>query len=374
MNPLLSKLDSGIFFTKNLFGVWLCVEDCARALPLCRHVLAILGPGRSALAFARTRPQSHPAVLTLEAWSQLYESCAALAEQCGLQRDMLGHLLSYRYGTFDSENAQRLFGWSYKPGSEAQFMSFLWQEMMPGSLLSDPLRRGLSHATYVKRVGSDNNNIDTVFHAPQPIAVLAMDAVYHDGKPTRDEFFHLASLLVLDDGQVAFLLAFADDFEVLKFFQGLIFIGNHLCEVMAAASSLFGCPPWSVRGGELLWFGLDIAEEGGSEVAVLTALRAREGLPWRADLYELIHWVNFVLHPGHVSFVRNGGDVSGALDELTASKIDATQVKKEHLAHLFKNNKNNNSNNNNNNSSGHRVPAACTNSSSDQNPNQTKTH
>ncbi|CAE8629153.1 unnamed protein product [Polarella glacialis] len=256
---------------------------------------------------------------------------------------MLAHLLGYRYATFDTEKAQRMFGWSYKPGSEAQFMSVLWQEMMPGSLLSDPLRRDLSRATYVKRVGSDNNNnnIDTAFHARQPIAVLAMDAVYHDGRPNWDEFFHLASLLVLDDGQVALLLAFADDFEENEFFQGLIFIGNHLCEVMAAASSLFGCPPWSVRGEELLWFGLDIAEECGSEVAALTALREREGLSWRANLDELIQGgVHFVLHPGRVSFVRNGDDFSGAVDELTASEIDATQVKKEHLAHLFKNNNN----------------------------------
>ncbi|CAE8641502.1 unnamed protein product, partial [Polarella glacialis] len=109
-----------------LFGVWLCVEDCARSLPLCRHVLAILGRYRCALAFARTRPQSHPAVLTLDAWSRLYESCVDVAEHCGLHRNVLAHLVSYKYAG---------------PGRTSVF---------PDAMLS---QTRLSHATYVKFVG-----------------------------------------------------------------------------------------------------------------------------------------------------------------------------------------------------------------------------
>jgi hypothetical protein len=188
MNPLISNMDSSGCFTQELFGVWLCVEDCARSLPLCRHVLAILGRYRCALAFARTRPQSHPAVLTLDAWSRLYESCVDVAEHCGLHRNVLAHLVSYKYAgpgrtsVFpDAMLSQRLFPWSFQSGSETQFIRNLWFDMMPGSLWSDPLRTRLSHATYVKFVGMEPFSChNSVYYdrCRRPIAVLAMDAVY----------------------------------------------------------------------------------------------------------------------------------------------------------------------------------------------------
>ncbi|CAE8643094.1 unnamed protein product [Polarella glacialis] len=98
----------------------------------------------------------------------------------------------------------------------------------------------------------------------QPIAVLAMDAVY--GQSILHKFFHLVSLFVLDDGKVGFMFVFADNLEDIMWqepfcFQGVILIGDHLCELMAAASSLFGWSPWSMSGDQLLWFGLDISQD-----------------------------------------------------------------------------------------------------------------
>ncbi|CAE8626354.1 unnamed protein product [Polarella glacialis] len=300
-------MDSSRCFTKELFGVWLCVEDCARSLPLCRHVLAILGRCRCALAFARTRPQLHPAVLTLEAWSQLYESFVDVAEQCGLHGNVLTNLLSYKYAAPDGTSvfpdalpSQRLFPWSFKAGSETQFMRNLWFAMMPGSLLTDPFRTGLSHGTYLKLVGMDTYSChNSVYYDPcrQPIAVLAMDAVY--GQSILHKFFHLASLFVLDDGKVAFMFVFADNLEDIMWqeqnlFQGVILICNHLCELMSAASSLFGCSPWIMSGEQLLWFGLAIAQDDHYYKAWLAL---REGLSSHTVLAELQEWIEYDLHP-----------------------------------------------------------------------------
>ncbi|CAE8609974.1 unnamed protein product [Polarella glacialis] len=190
----------------------------------------------------------------------------------------------------------------------------------------------------------------------QPIAVLAMDAVY--GQSPLHKFFHLASLFVLDDGKVGFMFVFADNLEDIMWqdqnlFQGVILIGDHLCELMSAASSLFGCSPWIMSAQQLLWFGLDIAQDDHYDKAWLAL---RQGLSSHTDLAELQEWIEYDLHPGYVPVLRNGNDFIRAIDEETASEVAATQLKVEHLARLF----NHGNNNSNNNRSCHRVLSACT--------------
>ena len=72
--------------------------------------------------------------------------------------------------------------------------------------------------------------------------------------------FHLASLLVLDDGQVAFVLALADEVEANALFFGMILIGSNLFELTDALSGMFRHPPWSLRSGNILWFGFDLTD------------------------------------------------------------------------------------------------------------------
>ena len=157
-------------FMIDVFFYFLCLKDYIQALPLSRHMLANLAPFRSVLAFAFTRPQMQMTELSLTAWTQLYESCAAIAQQCGLQRSLLARLINYKYSNIWDD----LFPWEFARESEAQFMSFLWSEMMP----QGPNEQGqLSRETFVKKVGRDIM-MDLSSYTCQPTAVLAMDACF----------------------------------------------------------------------------------------------------------------------------------------------------------------------------------------------------
>ena len=245
-------------FTAASFVLWQVVEellsldDVVQFSQVSRKTKDLQRSHEALLRFARDRFRLGGET-SLKDWRPVYEACLRMAQQCGLdEHALLGKMISFKHTWYDGASGQCVepLDWRFKPGSVEPFMKFLWKEY-----LSEPSSspRNISAGTFVKVLSPcDSAKIG------KPLAVIALDATYCEDGP-KDEFFHMVSLLLLDDRKVALILAFADEITENECLFSIVLVGEELFKLIDHAARMFESPAWSLKGHRLQWFGWDMS-------------------------------------------------------------------------------------------------------------------
>lgn len=292
----------------------LCIEDVVQVLQLHRKTFEIGEFYQRVLRFALRRLAFGlgRCKTSLKTWLQIFEALKAgnFESNCAdLQR--LNGLISFKHTRYCTERGDYVqpLPWSFRAGSVEPFIRFLWRECTASTSPFPSIRA----ATFVEVLGGEKKTI-----LQRPLAIIALDATYCENG-VKDEFFNMATLLLLDDLKVALLLAWAVDIqEKLVFillnvevrlmrrlfyfgnrfqmkgietaivkktcrfffkrpicravncrnegFFAIVLIGNQLVEVMNYASKIFEAPAWTWKGNELAhWFGFDMTKVASFE-------------------------------------------------------------------------------------------------------------
>eukprot|EP00434_Breviolum_minutum_P004149 symbB.v1.2.003657.t2/scaffold175.1/size369221/13 len=240
----------------------LCIEDVVQVLQLHRKTFEIGEIYQRVLRFALRRLAFGlgRCKTSLKTWLQIFEAVKAgnFQSNCAdLQR--LNGLISFKHTRYCTERGDYVepLPWSFRVGSVEPFIRFLWRECTASTSPFPSIRA----ATFVEVLGGEKKTI----LQRRPLAIIALDATYCENG-VKDEFFNMATLLLLDDLKVALLLAWAVDIQENEGFFAMVFIGNHLVEVMNYASKIFEAPPWTWKENELThWFGFDMTKVASFE-------------------------------------------------------------------------------------------------------------
>eukprot|EP00435_Cladocopium_sp_Y103_P054131 s614_g17.t1 len=207
---------------------------------------------------------------SLRQWMPVYEACKAMvATQNSVRpssRDLrrLNRLISFKHTRFSSDpDTYFPMPWQFKAGSVEPLLRFLWQECTTETYTGyGNTGKHIRAATYVEVLGGLPTS---TLQAREPLAVIAMDAVYCE-PCCIDEFLNVAALVLLDDLKIALILTWGWLKHQDGFFS-IILVGAQLADVMTHASQIFESPSWTWDEADELteWFGFDMTIEGAFE-------------------------------------------------------------------------------------------------------------
>ncbi|CAE7538243.1 unnamed protein product, partial [Symbiodinium pilosum] len=284
-----------LFITQVLEG-FLSIADVVKLAQVSQALREVQKPYGLVLTFACAWNEFGSDRTCIRDWLPVYGSFLSYAKRCGLDEGFLDQRISYKHTLFDdmADKFLQPLPWAFKPMSLEPFINFLWLQ-----LVAEPAHFSISSGTFVEVIGSPGKSTEI----GQPAAIIALDATYCESGP-NDEHFNLAALVMLDDRNVALIMAWAHEIQENECFFGFVLVSRELTDLLDYATSMFQSPAWSYKEDRLQWFGFGISipysfeEESpllGTHEGLESGLRSGIFL----DLSDFVEHMR-ALHPGYV--------------------------------------------------------------------------